>query len=191
MTQLEVTTWWLEMTARSQLRPGRPPRIPVKIVRAEVANPEFARFLYRAVGGRWYWTGQIGWSREQWLAHLERPEVETWVAWVGGTPAGYAEMTEHPGGEVEINAFGLLEQFIGQGLGGHLLTVAVARAWDRQTGQPGGETTRVWLHTCSLDGPHAHSNYEARGFRVFDTTVEMKQKPDAPPTVWADPHAER
>jgi hypothetical protein len=29
----------------------------------------------------------------------------------------------------------------------------------------------VWVHTCTLDGPHALANYEARGLRPFRTEV--------------------
>ena len=65
-----------------------------------------------------------------------------------------------PQQHVEIAYFGLLPQCIGQGLGGHLLTVAIERAW--QMG-----ATRVWLHTSTRDHPLALANYQARGLRVF------------------------
>jgi GNAT superfamily N-acetyltransferase len=81
-----------------------------------------------------------------------------------GTPAGYFEIEKRPEGEVEIKNIGLLPAFIGQGLGGHLLTVAVERAW-------AWGATRVWLHTCTHDHPHALRNYVARGFRVCKTEV--------------------
>jgi hypothetical protein len=47
-------------------------------------------------------------------------------------------------------------------LGGSLLTHAVEEAWKLGAG-------RVWLHTCTLDSPHALPNYRARGFRDFRT----------------------
>ena len=34
---------------------------------------------------------------------------------------------------------------------------------------------RVWVHTCSLDGPHALANYTARGFRVYDQRVDLRR----------------
>jgi N-acetylglutamate synthase-like GNAT family acetyltransferase len=61
---------------------------------------------------------------------------------------------------VEIAYFGLLPQFIGQGIGGHLLTHAIEKAWQMQA-------QRVWVYTCTLDHLGALSNYIARGFRVF------------------------
>jgi GNAT superfamily N-acetyltransferase len=70
-------------------------------------------------------------------------------------------------GTEPVSKRGLLPAFIGQGLGGHLLTVAVERAWaptgaDQDVGGGMG-ATRVWLHTCSHDHPHALQNYVALG----------------------------
>jgi GNAT superfamily N-acetyltransferase len=61
---------------------------------------------------------------------------------------------------VEIVYFGLVPSYIGLGLGGALLSEAVREAW-----RFGG--ARVWLHTCTLDSPHALPNYKARGFRPY------------------------
>jgi GNAT superfamily N-acetyltransferase len=98
------------------------------------------------------------------------------VAYVAGTPAGYIELGKHPTNEVEIIYFGLLPQFIGQGLGGHLLTVGVQRAWAMGA-------TRVWVHTCSLDGSYAYKNYASRGFTLYDTQVAWQELPDESPTL--------
>jgi GNAT superfamily N-acetyltransferase len=171
---MDVTTWYLEQTSPADLRPARPPGTPAEIVCAAIPNPEFSRFLYTAVGGDWQWTERLPWSWRDWMDRLERPGVETWVAWVRGTPAGYAEIIARDGGVVEIASFGLLPYAIGQGLGGHLLTVAAARAWDIAERWPEVERTRrVWLHTCSLDGPAALANYQARGFRIYDTRLNV------------------
>ncbi|MFC7733212.1 GNAT family N-acetyltransferase [Actinomadura keratinilytica] len=97
-------------------------------------------------------------------------------------PAGFAELDPQPDGQVELAYFGLLRPFHGRGLGGHLLSVAAARAWDLADRWPGREaTTRVWLHTCSLDGPAALPNYQSRGFRVYDTRVKTREVPHQPP----------
>ncbi len=89
------------------------------------------------------------------------------MARCGGALAGYLELDAHPTGDVEVAYFGLLPRFVGQGVGGHLLALGVGAAWE--TG-----AARVWAHTCSLDGPHALANYEARGFRIFDRTIEQR-----------------
>jgi GNAT superfamily N-acetyltransferase len=60
-----------------------------------------------------------------------------------------------------LSYFGLLPPFLGQGIGGALLTAAIERAWAM-------DARRVWVHTCTLDHPAALRNYQARGFRLYD-----------------------
>lgn len=172
-----VTTYYLEMLSPSELRPaaGREPDFQVR--QAQVASPELSRFLYTAVGGDWYWLERLEWSYAQWMAYLDRPEVETWVGYARGTPAGFFELERQAQQQAEITYFGLLPQFIGQGFGGALLTAAIERAWQ-------GGTRRVWVHTCSLDGPAALRNYLARGFKQYKQETEEEDLPGAAPGPW-------
>ncbi|MER5480898.1 GNAT family N-acetyltransferase [Streptomyces sp. NPDC002734] len=180
-TATTVTTWSLEQTSAADLRPAAVPEGDVRVVRAEVPSPEFSRFLYASVGGDITWIDRLGWSHARWREHLERPGVETWVAYDRGTPAGYVELEAQDEGVVEIVYFGLLPDFRGRRIGGYLLSEGVARAWDLAGRWPGRtSTTRVWLHTCSLDGEHAMDNYLRRGFRLFRTETAEENVPAAP-----------
>jgi GNAT superfamily N-acetyltransferase len=178
MPRIEVTTWSLEMRDPAALHVAGPPATPVSIERAEVPQPELNRFLYTAVGGEWYWLGRLPWTYERWMSWLDRPEVETWVARCGGSPAGYFELEREDDGDVEIAYFGLLPQYIGKGIGGHLLTSTIERAWALDG------TRRVWVHTCSLDHPSALANYQARGLEVFEVETQDHDLPDEPPGPW-------
>ncbi|MGP3976272.1 GNAT family N-acetyltransferase [Streptomyces sp. 8N114] len=184
---VDVTTWYLEQTSAADLVPARVPEdsAGIGVERAEVPSPEFSRFLYTAVGADNTWVDRLPWTYEKWQRFLERPGIETWVAYERGTPAGFIELdAASEAGVVEISYFGLLPAFRGHGIGGHLLSYGTARAWDlasRWEGLP--PTERVWLHTCSLDGAYARANYERRGFRVCRT--ETKPEPQvAPPGPW-------
>ncbi|MYT73918.1 MULTISPECIES: GNAT family N-acetyltransferase [unclassified Streptomyces] len=180
-----VTTWSLEQTSPSDLRPATPPEgEDVRVVRAEVPSPEFSRFLYASVGGDIHWIDRLGWTYAQWQEQLGRPGSETWVAYEKGTPAGFVELGTQDDGAVEIAYFGLLPAFRGRRIGGHLLSYGIARAWDLAERWPGRmPTKRVWVHTCSLDGEHAMANYQRRGFRLFKT--EVAEEPDvATPGPW-------
>ena len=64
------------------------------------------------------------------MAYLGRPELETWVAYVSGSPAGYFELERQGEGDVELAYFGLMPGFLGRRFGGELLTAAIARAWN-------------------------------------------------------------
>jgi hypothetical protein len=125
------------------------------------------------VGGDWFWVDRLPWTYQHWLDYLSRPEVETWLLSVDGVPAGYFELEEQPGGDVEIAYFGLLSRFVV----GHLLTAAVERAWQRGA-------RRVWLHTCTLDHPAAEANYQARGFRVSKRETRSENLPPRSPGPW-------
>lgn len=179
--QRPVTTTYLEMTNRAKLRPAGEPDVAYLPVRVEIPCPELNRFLYTAVGARWWWYLRLTSDRARWLAYLDRPELETWIAYASGMPAGYFELERQQRGDVELASFGLLSAFIGKGLGAALLTDAIRRAWDM-----GAE--RVWVHTCTLDHPRALPNYQARGFEVFHTEEKLETLPDQPLEPWPGAH---
>lgn len=172
-----VTTWYLEMREPAQLRRARVPEPAPLILQAQAPLPMLNRFLYSAVGGHWHWRDRLGWSYARWMQYLDRPEVQTWVLYQRGTPAGYIELEQQAGAEVEIAYFGLMREFIGQGLGGHLLTTGIERAWAMGA-------TRVWVHTCTLDGPTALANYEARGMVRYKDETHTVERPEAADGPW-------
>jgi ribosomal protein S18 acetylase RimI-like enzyme len=126
----------------------------------------FYRFLYSAVGRDFSWVDRLKWTDEQIEAHLCRPDVTLLVLYLDGTPAGYAELdsaSSEPG--TELQYLGIIPDFHGQGLGKHLLSATVERAF-------ADGASRVWLSTRSTDGPHAIRNYERRGFVTYRTEWE-------------------
>jgi GNAT superfamily N-acetyltransferase len=146
-------------------RPSTPPRaLPanVRVERAPRIPLGFYRYLYETVGAPWCWVDRR-WMGDAELASLVHAEgVEVHVAYADGAPAGYVELDARAPGEVEIVYFGLVPAWIGRGLGGPLLDLAIARAWSL----PG--VTRVWVHTCSLDHPSARAAYERAGLVVYE-----------------------
>ena len=121
------------------------------------------RELYRAVGAEWYWHERNAWSDDRLAEHLANPNVALWVVSTRRDGSdGYFELVRHDDGTVEIAYFGVVRALIGQGIGGHMLTVAAQEAFAMGA-------TRVWLHTCTLDSPNALPSYKARGFREFKT----------------------
>lgn len=163
---VQVTTTYLELPSREAFRPARSTTPDLLVLPAREPLPAFYRFLYEAVGRDYAWLDRLQWSDERLLTYLSRPSVTLLVLYVRGTPAGYIELDAaseeegEPGTEVVY--FGLIPHFHGRGLGKHLLSVGVGNAFDA-----GAE--RVWLHTCTLDGPHALANYQGRGFVPYAT----------------------
>ena len=174
-----IHVWHLEMTQPPTERtvPDTDKSYELRLVDAPL--PEFSRFLYVAVGASCLWYMRLSWSYDQWLRMLNNDNVQTWVAYINGTPIGYFELEKQPQGSTEICYFGLLPEFIGQGFGKQLLADAIEKAWSI-----GGD--RVWLHTCSLDHPSALHNYLSRGFTVFKEEDLIDDVPQTPIQPWPD-----
>jgi GNAT superfamily N-acetyltransferase len=165
-----VTVWSLEMTDPAELRPKHLPlesTLQPLLLLAGRPAPELSELFYRLVGRPWQWVDRVGWGRREWLDWVQRPGHRLTTCWVDGVPAGYFELLSE-GHDVEVAYFGLVDGFHGQGLGGWLLTNALSTAWEMPSAR------RVWVHTCSLDGPAALRNYEARGLRRFREDVEWR-----------------
>ena len=146
-----VVTTYLELTDPARIRPARPVDAP--IVRVDPPDGTVNRSFYERVGGPYSWIDHLDKDAAWWQEHSE--QVETWV--IAGD-AGYYEL-HRVGADVEIAYFGLIGAFHGLGLGGALLEHALRRGCELGS--------RVWVHTCSLDGPHALANYRSRGLVPF------------------------
>lgn len=173
------TVHYLEMTDPEQLLPAKGDATDLEVRKFSRPLPEMNRFFYLTIGKDWSWTERLSWDRAQWLAYLHQPGMETWMAFHASTPAGYFELLPAPDTGVEIVMFGLLPQYAGQGLGKHLLCFAVRRAWAMGT-------HRVWLHTSSLDHPHALAHYQARGFHLTHAEHLEKRMPVMSPNIWGE-----
>ncbi len=175
---VDVTTCSLEMLHPSEFNSSIRNIPNLEIRRAEIPLPELNRFLYCAVGADYYWVDRLSWTHAQWQRYLERPELETWVAYLNGTVAGFFEL-ERQGQSIEIAIFGLIPKFVGQGIGGVLLSRCIERAWALHP-------SRVWVHTCSLDGAQAFANYQARGFKLFTQETSRKNLPQQSSEPWLE-----
>jgi GNAT superfamily N-acetyltransferase len=160
-----LITTYLQMTHPDQFKSAFHPAPDFTISKIERVDAEFYLFLYRSVGYEWGWRDRLYLSSDD-LQALLGDGREIYVAYVHGVPAGYIEL-ENIDSHVEIAFFGLRRPFIGHGLGKHLLSFGIARAWD-WAGQGG----RVWVHTCNLDSAVALPNYQARGFVIYKTEEE-------------------
>ena len=161
----QLITTWLEMRSIAAFAPAYVNASDIEIVKMEMPDLGFYKFLYQSVGEEWAWRDRLRISNAELRAILSSPDTQVHVLYVSGSPAGYVELCRHGDESVEIAYFGLRSDYMGRGLGKHLLSYGVARAWEM-------DAARVWLHTCNLDGPHALSNYQKRGFRVFKVVEE-------------------
>lgn len=159
-----LITTYLEMTAPNQLKATYSQATDIRIERMDEVDVSFYRYLYRAVGEKWRWRDRLIMPRSELASILHSAKTHVFVLYVNDDPAGYVELDQQ-GRSTEIAYFGLREAYHGRGLGKHLLSFGVQKAWDL-----GAE--RVFVHTCNLDGPHALANYRKRGFSVYQEVRE-------------------
>ena len=126
-------------------------------------KPDFQlnKFFYKQVGKKHRWIDRLSWTDEKWINFISNKNLETYVISESDDLIGFFELLYNPKlNETEISYFGLLEEYIGKGIGGYALSEAIKKSFEKNI-------KRVWLHTCTLDHPNALKNYIARGMRVF------------------------
>ncbi len=126
-------------------------------------KPDFQlnKFFYKQVGKNHRWLDRLSWSDKKWINFISNENLETYVISSSEDLVGFFELIYNPKlKEIEISYFGLLEEYIGKGIGGYALSEAIKRSFEKNI-------KRVWLHTCTLDHPNALKNYIARGMTVF------------------------
>lgn len=183
---MKVVTTTLEMLS-APADPARPLPFDVRLDRATDVPPEYARFLYGVIGGPWYWIDRLSWTRERWVEELAVPGTEFWILYGDGLPLGYLHLqpARHDDGtHVEIRYFGLADWAMGRRLGGRLLEHGIRAAWTLADRFELPAVTRVWVHTCTLDGPAALANYQARGLVVCGVEETDEDLPEQPIGSW-------
>jgi GNAT superfamily N-acetyltransferase len=156
---VDVTVFYLEMLAPSgRLAPA--PRDGLTVVQAQSPTVPYYRFLYEAVGKEYYWLSRRKLPDAELAEIIHNPLNDLHVLHVEGTPAGFAELDCRKQNEVELVQFGLMPDFIGQGLGKWFLQWTIDKVWSHQP-------KRFWLHTCTLDHDAALPTYKKAGFIQF------------------------
>jgi GNAT superfamily N-acetyltransferase len=165
--KIQTTVTYLEMLAPpASLAAAQQAPAHVMIMRAMRPAVSFYRYLYNSVGAPWNWSARCRFSDEALAAIIHHPQVEIYVLYVAGVPAGYAELDFRRWPEVELVYFGLMPEFIGQGLGFYLIGEMIKLVWQRGP-------QRFWLHTCTLDHPKALAFYRKAGFVPYKEETEL------------------
>ena len=170
--QIQVTITYLEMLAKPQPPAKKVREQDALVQRVRQPAVPFYRFLYNTVGQPWLWYERRQMSDETLREIIQHPQVEVYVLYSGGAPAGYGELDLRQMPDIELAYFGLMPEFIGQGLGTRLVQAMIEEAWQR-------EPQRFWLHTCTLDHPQALAFYQRAGFVPYAQETKTIDDPRA------------
>ncbi len=168
---VSCTMTYLEMTARPKLPPtALSSRRAVAFLRARQPSVAFYRFLYNGVGEPWMWFERRALDDETLAAIIQDDNVEVYVLYIDGVPAGYAELDRRQDREIELAYLGLMPEFVGAGLGSYLLATAIGIAWNY-------EPRRLWVRTNNWDHPRALALYQRFGFKPYKQENEIYPNP--------------
>jgi GNAT superfamily N-acetyltransferase len=167
MAVVDVKVFYLEMLAPCR-RDVPPPREGLTVIQARKPTVAFYRFLYNTVGQQYHWYSRGRLSDAALAAIIQDPLDEVHVLYAEWTPAGFAELDRRNEDDIELVQFGLMPEFIGQGLGTWFLQWTIDTAWSYRP-------RRLWLHTCTLDHPAALPNYQKAGFSLYKTDMIQRE----------------
>ncbi len=159
--QIETTVTFLSMDHPPSLRVMPPANLRLALMHVQQPTVSYYRYLYGAVGSDYCWVDRNLLSDDQLAAVINARNIEIYVAYCSGNPAGYFEIDSRDKARCWLAYFGLLPEFHGLGIGKWLLSEALRTAW---AGKP--ETLHV--ETCTLDAPHALSLYQKMGFVPYE-----------------------
>ena len=125
-------------------------------------NFDLNKFFYKQIGKRHQWVDRLIWQDKDWLKYISNENLRTYILKIENDLVGYFELIFN-NNDCEIAYFGILEEFIGKGFGGFLLSEALKIGFKK--------ANRIWVHTCSLDHPNAIENYKSRGMKIFKTEI--------------------
>ena len=152
---------YLEINSIKDLKDSNYSPEGYSITLVQPADFQLNKFFYKNIGKKHHWTDRLIWTEKQWIEYSCDEKVKTYVLKNKDDLAGYFELIVHrKKNEVEIAYFGLLEEYQNKKLGSFLLSTAIKNSFSIRS-------SRVWLHTCSLDHKNALSNYTARGMKIF------------------------
>ena len=161
---IPITITKLEMKAKpAGLRPQlRHEHDNGRVMLLKVKRPpvHFYRYLYETVGKPHIWVERTRMSDEALAKIVQDEKVELYVLYCEGAPAGYAELDFRKAPDAELAYFGIIQDFLGRGLGSFLLATAIDIAWSKPI-------ARLWVHTNTLDHPRALPLYQKMGFTPY------------------------
>jgi GNAT superfamily N-acetyltransferase len=168
--RIPMTVTFLAMDSKPSALPPPLPRGKVAILRAASPPIHFYRYLYHSVGDAYYWVDRKKLSDEQLAEIIGHPQVELFVLYADGCPAGLAELDMRDAATGQLAYFGLMPEYVGRRLGYFFLYHACVNAWTHPI-------SKLLVNTCTLDHPRALPLYQRMGFVPYSREERYVELP--------------
>tara|TARA_Y100000816_G_scaffold260141_1_gene216191 strand:+ start:1271 stop:1774 length:504 start_codon:yes stop_codon:yes gene_type:complete len=162
----KIERYYLEINSIKDLKTKAVPSESFSIKEEDKNNFALNKFFYKQIGKKHEWVDRLIWQDKNWMDYVSKENLKTIILRKENNIVGYFELL-FDNNDCEIAYFGILEEYIGKGYGGFLLSEAIRLGFTN--------SRRIWVHTCSLDHPNALENYKSRGMKIFKTEI-LKRK---------------
>jgi GNAT superfamily N-acetyltransferase len=164
--ELDATVTYLGMEAKPKTISPPAPLLKTALLKCENPPVHFYRYVYDAVGRRYFWVERRLWSDEKLRAHLAEDALAFYALYLGGVPAGMAELDFREPGVGQIAYFGLIPEFTGRRIGPWFLHQVIEICW-------AAPIKRLLVNTCTLDHKKALVTYQRAGFVAYARTERV------------------
>ena len=152
---------YLEIKSQEDLKEVKKPKENYSVNLVTPKDFQLNKFFYKNIGKNCQWVDRLIWNDLNWYDYISNENLSTYILKEKEEIAGYFELLFNKSTkEAEIVYFGILEEYFGRKLGGYLLSEAIKQSFSMGS-------SRVWVHTCSLDHKNALNNYLSRGMKIF------------------------
>ena len=159
---------YLEITRNEILKKVKKPSENYSVELASPKDFQLNKFFYKNIGKNCQWIDRLIWTDLNWSDYVSNKKLSTYILKDKDEIAGYFEqLFIIDSKETEIVYFGILDEYFGKKLGGYLLSEAIERSFAMGS-------SRVWVHTCSLDHKNALANYLSRGMKIFKSETLIR-----------------
>ena len=156
---------YLEIKSLESLREVKKPSSNYSVNLVNPKDFQLNKYFYKKIGKNCQWTDTLVWNDLNWTNYISDEKLSTYILKDKEEIAGYFELIFNKDlKEAEIAYFGILEEYMGKQLGGYLLSVAIKNSFLMGS-------SRLWVHTCSLDHKNALNNYISRGMKIFKSEI--------------------
>jgi len=142
----------------------------LRLERMDATMVERYRALFQAVGRPWLWISRLTMSAPELAALLANELIEAYALSDGTLDIGFLELDRREPPGIEIRYLGLIPLHMNKGWGSVLMGHAFTRAHTLAA-------PKLWLHSCSFDGPTAFAFYQHHGFKATRHAVEIMDDP--------------